>query len=88
MCRIIETEAHDDIEDKGSHFERLNILLEGFNQATGILDLEGNMLFKSGWREICTYFHRVNKDTARNCIINNIFCYINIYQNLEANYYN
>jgi len=52
-------------------FERLNILLEGFNQTTGfvtaILDLEGNVLSKSGWRQICTDFHRVNEDTARNC---------------------
>jgi len=44
-------------------FERLNILLEGFNQTTGfvtaILDLEGNVLSKSGWRQICTDFHRL-----------------------------
>ena len=43
-------------------FEKVNALLEGFNQATGfvtaVLDLEGNILSKSGWRRICTDFHR------------------------------
>ncbi|MEA5032855.1 MAG: PocR ligand-binding domain-containing protein [Sphaerochaeta sp.] len=53
-------------------FERVNTLLEGFNQSTGfvtaILDLEGNILSKSGWRRICTKFHRVNCETNRQCI--------------------
>jgi len=52
-------------------FKKVNMLLEGFNQATGfvtaILDLEGNVLSQSGWRHICTDFHRVNSDTAQNC---------------------
>lgn len=52
-------------------FEKVNILLEGFNQSTGfvtaILDLEGNVLSKSGWREICTNFHRINPGTAKRC---------------------
>ncbi|MDA3932313.1 MAG: PocR ligand-binding domain-containing protein [Tenericutes bacterium] len=54
-------------------FNRVNTLLEGFNKSTGfvtaILDLEGNVLSKSGWRSICTNFHRVNPKTNRNCII-------------------
>lgn len=52
-------------------FEKIDILLEGFNKTTGfvtaILDLEGNVLSKSGWRRICTDFHRVNKVTAKRC---------------------
>ncbi len=52
-------------------FEKVNMLLEGFNQATGfvtaILDIEGNVLSQSGWRHICTEFHRVNSETAQNC---------------------
>ncbi len=52
-------------------FEEVNKLLEGFNQTTGfvtaILDLDGKVLSKSGWRTICTEFHRVHPDTARNC---------------------
>ena len=54
-------------------FEGVNKLLEGFNQSTGfvtaILDLEGNVLSKSGWRHICTEFHRINPETAKNCRI-------------------
>jgi PAS domain S-box-containing protein len=54
-------------------FEKINVLLEGFNKATGfvtaILDLDGNILSKSGWRTICTEFHRVHPETARQCKI-------------------
>ena len=54
-------------------FEKVNTLLEGFNQSTGfvtaILDLDGNVLFKSGWRQICTEFHRVNPETCKRCSI-------------------
>lgn len=52
-------------------FEKLSSLLEGFNKATGfvtaILDLEGKVLSKSGWRDVCTNFHRLNQQTAANC---------------------
>jgi PAS domain S-box-containing protein len=54
-------------------FEKVNILLEGFNKSTGfvtaILDLEGNVLSKSGWRQICTEFHRINSETSKRCSI-------------------
>ncbi len=54
-------------------FERVNVLLEGFNQSTdfvtAILDLQGNVLSKSGWRRICTDFHRIHPETARKCRI-------------------
>ena len=42
-------------------FDEVNKLLEGFNQSTGfvtaILDLEGNVLSKSGRRKLCTNYH-------------------------------
>ncbi len=54
-------------------FEKVNKLLEGFNQSTGfvtaILDLQGNVLSKSGWRQICTHFHRINPKTSKNCTV-------------------
>ncbi len=54
-------------------FEKVDTLLEGFNKSTGfvtaILDLEGNVLSKSGWRQICTEFHRVNSETSKKCTI-------------------
>lgn len=52
-------------------FDEVNKLLEGFNQTTGfvtaILDLEGNILSKSGWRPICTQFHRIHPESSKNC---------------------
>ena len=54
-------------------FESISLLFEGFNKTTGfvtaILNLDGNILSKSGWRQICTEYHRVNPKTARKCTI-------------------
>jgi len=54
-------------------FDKVNTLLEGFNKSTGfvtaILDLEGNILSKSGWRQICTEFHRIHPETSKKCTI-------------------
>jgi len=54
-------------------FGKVDILLEGFNKSTGfvtaILDLDGNVLSKSGWRQICTEFHRINPETSKRCTI-------------------
>ena len=54
-------------------FEKVDILLEGFNKSTGfvtaILDLDGNVLSKSGWRQMCTHFHRINPETSKKCTV-------------------
>ena len=54
-------------------FERINSLLEGFNAATGfvtaLLDLQGNVLSQSGWRTVCTKFHRVHPQSKEHCIL-------------------
>lgn len=54
-------------------FNKVNTLLEGFNQSTGfvtaILDLDGNILSRSGWRDICTGYHRENSETSQRCTI-------------------
>jgi PAS domain S-box-containing protein len=54
-------------------FEKVNNLLEGFNKTTGfvtaILDLDGKALSKSGWRNICTKFHRINPETGKKCLL-------------------
>ncbi len=53
--------------------EKVDTLLEGFNKSTGfvtaILDLKGNIYSKSGWRQICTEFHRINPETSKRCTI-------------------
>jgi PAS domain S-box-containing protein len=50
----------------------LRDLFESFSQATGtvaaVLDLEGNVLVATGWRDICTQFHRRNPGTACRCL--------------------
>jgi PAS domain S-box-containing protein len=54
-------------------FEKVDNLLEGFNKTTGfvtaIIDLEGNILSKSGWRQLCTDFHREHPETSQKCKI-------------------
>jgi PAS domain S-box-containing protein len=54
-------------------FAKVDTLLEGFNKSTGfvtaIIDLEGNVISKSGWRQMCTEFHRTNPETLKSCII-------------------
>ena len=54
-------------------FSKIDVLLESFNKSTGfvtaILDLEGNILSKSGWRKVCTEFHRKHTVTSQNCLI-------------------
>jgi ligand-binding sensor protein len=54
-------------------FEKVDALLEGFNQSTGfvtaILDLDGNILSKSGWRQVCTEFHRIHPETSKRCTL-------------------
>lgn len=56
-------------------FERVDPLLEGFNKLTGfataILDLEGNVLSKMGWSQMCTSFHRIHPETSKRCTISN-----------------
>jgi ligand-binding sensor protein len=51
--------------------KKVSELLEGFNKTTGfvtaILDLEGNVLSKSGWRQMCTAFHRIHPETSKRC---------------------
>lgn len=51
--------------------EIINSLLENYSKATGLvsslLDLDGNILAKTGWQKICTDFHRINPESAQAC---------------------
>jgi len=38
------------------------------NMSAWILDLKGNILVATGWRDICTRFHRTNPETCKNCV--------------------
>ncbi|MGM0495346.1 MAG: PocR ligand-binding domain-containing protein, partial [Bacillota bacterium] len=72
-------------------FDRFNALLEGFNKSTGfvtaILDLKGNIISKSGWRSICTDFHRVNKESNLNCILSDTILANSLSKDKEYNLY-
>jgi len=50
---------------------RLQRLMDLFHAATsipvGILDTDGNILVATGWKDICTRFHRVHPYTAARC---------------------
>ena len=51
--------------------KELQKLCESFtaftNAVTAIIDLDGNIFTSTGWRDICTNFHRVNPHTALRC---------------------
>ena len=40
---------------------------------TAILDNRGQILEASGWQDICTKFHRVNRETASHCTESDLF---------------
>jgi two-component system sensor histidine kinase/response regulator len=50
----------------------LQALMENFFRLTqlavALLDLKGKVLVATGWQDICTQFHRVHPDSARNCL--------------------
>ncbi len=52
--------------------EVLQSMMNDFYQLTGmlgaVLDVSGKVLVAVGWQDICTKFHRCNKDTLKNCI--------------------
>jgi PAS domain S-box-containing protein len=37
-----------------------------------IIDIDGNLLISLGWQTICTKFHRLNKESCKKCILNDI----------------
>lgn len=53
------------------NIDDLERLCEDFTSMTGmvtaIIDLDGNILFATGWQDICTRFHRANPITAARC---------------------
>jgi len=62
-------------------------LMEDFSKLTGmasaILDLKGNVLVATGWQDICTQYHRVHPQAARNCTESDLF----LAQNLRPGEY-
>ena len=57
--------------------EEIQSIMDDFhyltNMATAVLDLQGNVIEATGWQDICTKFHRINPETARNCTESDLF---------------
>ncbi|MEG1798250.1 MAG: PocR ligand-binding domain-containing protein, partial [Clostridium sp.] len=56
---------------------QLRKLLDSFYQATsiasGIVSRDGTILTSTGWRDMCTKFHRVNPESKLRCIESDVF---------------
>ncbi len=51
------------------HFQNLQDRLNGiYSFPSSIIDNEGNILTATAWQDICTLFHRKNKECERDCI--------------------
>ena len=50
----------------------IQALMDDFYQLSGvpmsIFDLKGNLLVGVGWQEVCTRYHRLHPETAKNCL--------------------
>ncbi|AOT72506.1 PocR ligand-binding domain-containing protein [Geosporobacter ferrireducens] len=57
-----------DLVDIAKIQELTNLFYKATGILTAILDLEGNILTASGWRAVCTKFHRVNIKSKSSCI--------------------
>jgi PAS domain S-box-containing protein len=56
--------------------DNVHALMESYSEAThivtAILDLDGKILIATGWRDICTQFHRACPQTAKRCTTSDI----------------
>ncbi|MFA5400677.1 MAG: PAS domain S-box protein [Dehalococcoidia bacterium] len=52
--------------------QAIQSIMDDFHKLTNIsawiLDVKGNILVSTGWRDICTQFHRANIELCENCI--------------------
>lgn len=75
---VLSPEVDPGEQDLANIIDTVSIqsMMDDFHALTGmpigIVDLQGNVLVKAGWQEICTKFHRVHPETRKNCIESNI----------------
>ena len=56
--------------------ELQNIMDDFFNltgMVTAILDNNGKIIEQTGWQDLCTKFHRVHPETAKNCTESDLY---------------
>ncbi|MGB9927000.1 MAG: PAS domain S-box protein [Methanosarcina sp.] len=63
LAEIVDTQVIQPLMD--SFFKLTHI-------PVGLNDLKGNVLAGAGWQDICTKFHRLNPESCKNCIENDI----------------
>ncbi|PKL26151.1 MAG: hypothetical protein CVV47_03210 [Spirochaetae bacterium HGW-Spirochaetae-3] len=55
----------------------IQLIMDAFSRLTGmvtaVLDIKGNVLVSTGWRDICVNFHRKNPATEANCTESDCF---------------
>ena len=52
-----------------AHFQNLQDRLnEIYSFPSAIVDNDGNVLTATGWQDVCTQFHRKNKDCLQECV--------------------
>lgn len=56
------------------HFQELQERLHAiYSFPSSIIDNDGAILTATGWQEICTRFHRQNKDAEKHCIKSDLY---------------
>ncbi len=71
---ILEPEMNEDhltlsdLLDIESTQSLMDKFYEIANIGMAILDLEGNVLVKTGWQDICTQYHRIHPETVQKCL--------------------
>lgn len=56
----------------------MNYLYEVTHMGIGIIDLKGNVVVGTGWQDICTQFHRANKESCKNCMESDLYLTKNV----------
>ena len=76
IAKAIQDERHPSMDDMELDIifdhESIKSLIDAFsslmNIGIAIADKEGNILVSSGWRDICSKFHRIHPETRARCI--------------------
>jgi len=59
LAGILDVPAIQSLMDDFFHLTQIGV---------AILDIQGTVLVATGWQDVCTKFHRIHPETARNCL--------------------
>ena len=78
----MEPEKEEDLLGFIIDVKELQSIMDDFYNLTGmvtaILDMNGMIIEKTGWQDICMKFHRIHPETAKNCTESDLFLVNNI----------